>query len=30
MVIGLADKSEKQIKDECEKMKEELKKSLGL
>nr|DAX12725.1 MAG TPA: hypothetical protein [Bacteriophage sp.] len=30
MVIGLADKSEKQIEDECEKMKEELKKLLGL
>ena len=30
MVIGLADKSEKQINDEIEKMREELKKLLGL
>lgn len=30
MVIGLADKSEKQIDDEIEKMREELKKLLGL
>lgn len=30
MVIELADKSEKQVEDECEKMKEELKKLLGL
>lgn len=30
IVIGLADKSEKQINDEIEKMKEELKKLLGL
>ena len=30
MVIGLADKSEKQIEDEMREMKEELKKLLGL
>lgn len=30
MVIGLADKSEKQIEDEIREMKEELKKLLGL
>lgn len=30
IVIGLADKSEKQINDEIEKMREELKKLLGL
>lgn len=30
MVIGLADKSEKQINDEIEKRREELKKLLGL